>query len=78
MAGQQTLALLVGVRILSPQPFGLTIDYFLLTILRKIENLQSEIDNIKYNLVPSSSGPGRRPLTPVTRVRLPLGLPKFL
>ncbi len=46
MAGQQTLALLVGVRILSPQPFGLTIDYFLLTILRKIENLQSEIDKI--------------------------------
>ena len=26
-------------------------------------------------MVPSSSGLGRRPLTPVTRVRIPLGLP---
>ena len=26
-------------------------------------------------MVPSSSGLGRRPLTPVTRVRTPLGLP---
>ena len=28
-------------------------------------------------LVPSSSGLGRRPLTPVTRVRVPLGLPEI-
>lgn len=27
---------------------------------------------------PSSSGPGRRPLTPTTRVRTPLGTPGFL
>jgi hypothetical protein len=29
-------------------------------------------------VAPSSSGLGRRPLTPVTRVRIPLGLPVFV
>ena len=29
----------------------------------------------QFHVVPSSSGSGRRPLTPVTRVRIPLGSP---
>ncbi len=63
MAGRQTLDLLIGVRILSPQSSGVP--------------ERSKIF-WGAHLVPSSRGLGRGPLKAKTRVRIPLGPPARL
>ncbi len=62
MVGQQTLDLYAGVRILPPQPEF------------SLENLYPDL----FNVAPSSSGLGHRPLKAKTRIRIPSGPPFFV
>ncbi len=78
MAGQQTLALPVGVRILPPQPKKPAVRVQGLGVNSNNKSPIANLQSLTTIKVPSSSGPGRRPLTPETRVRFPLGLPKFI
>lgn len=70
-AGRRVLAPLTEVRILVPQPS------FSFTPYLNDRFLSSSEEDWRggFIRVPSSSGLGYRPLTPKTRVRVPLGLP---